>query len=459
MSVITRFAPSPTGSLHLGAVRTAIFNYLFTKKNNGKFILRIEDTDQERSSVESLNQILDSLKWLGIDFDDGPYIQSERLDFYKKLAEELISKGLAYKCFMTNEETKKLKEIAQKQKKIYKYPRTWRERTDHPLNTDYVIRFKTPNNKDIKFYDTLRGNINVNSDVLDDFIILKSDGYPTYNFSTAIDDSEMKITNIIRGEDHLSNTSKQILIFNSLNKVPPTFTHVSMILGKDKSKLSKRNGSKSIDDFKNEGVLPIAILNYLARLGWSHGDQEIFTLEEMINLFDLKNLTKSPAVYDENKLNWVNSSHMKKIDNKKLIEMLNLKFHHQINADLALNAVKEKAKNILTIKESLKFCEDEQILIKEELLDEISSLETKGMINDFYKKSLDLDSFKNIEDIKCLINNFLAEKNLKMKEIGLPLRIILTGSKISPGIFEIISIIGKEIFTIRIKKYLEYEKK
>tara|TARA_Y100001936_G_C16093893_1_gene689586 strand:- start:230 stop:1600 length:1371 start_codon:yes stop_codon:yes gene_type:complete len=455
MDIITRFAPSPTGSLHLGAVRTAIFNYLFTRKNKGKFILRIEDTDQERSSLDSLNQILDSLRWLGIDFDEGPYIQSERLENYRAIAEEFVKKGLAYRCYMTSEEIQQLKESAQKENKVYKYPRTWRDRTDNPPGLDYVIRFKTPDNKDIKFYDTLRGNININSDVLDDFIILKSDGYPTYNFSTAIDDSEMNISNIIRGEDHLSNTSKQILIFNSLDKTPPTFTHVSMILGKDKSKLSKRNGSKSIEDFKKEGVLPISIINYLARLGWSHGDQEIFTLDEMIKLFNLDNLTKSPAIYDESKLSWVNSSHIKNIENKELIKILEMDFFHGIDVNQALNAAKEKAKDLLALKESLKFCKSEEVSLDNEMLESISTKEVRETINDFYVESLKLDSFEKVEDIKHLMNSFLDKKNLKMKQVALPLRIILTGSKVSPGIYEIISIIGKEIFNRRIKKYLE----
>ena len=454
MSIVTRFAPSPTGSLHLGAARTAIFNYLYTKKNGGEFILRIEDTDQERSTNESLDEILESLEWLGINFDHGPYIQSKKLNHYKEIAERFIEQGLAYKCFMTSEEIKELKNKALAEKKIYKYPRIWRDKKDHPKNQDYVIRFKTPDNQNIEFHDTLRGKIKINSNSLDDFIILKSDGYPTYNFSTSIDDSEMKITNIIRGEDHLSNTPKQILILNALNQTPPTFTHVSMILGKDKSKLSKRNGSKSIQDFKKEGFLPEAILNYLARLGWSHGDQEIFTIKEMIELFKLENLTKSPAIYDENKLKWVNTSHIKKLDEDKLIKILGIKFCEGVNHALAVNSAKEKAKDIVSLRESLSFCETEEIKIDNELIKEIRSEHTKKIINEFYKTAIKLDSFE-IENIKILVNNFIEKNNLKMKELGFPLRIILTGSKSSPGIFEILSIIGKKILIKRLRKYLE----
>ena len=454
MSTITRFAPSPTGSLHLGAVRTAIFNFLFTKKNKGKFILRIEDTDQERSTDHSLNEILESLKWLGITHDEGPYVQSKKLDTYKELAEELVSKGLAYRCFMTNEEIEQLKDQAKKEKKIYKYPRTWRDKTDHPEDSSYVIRFKTPENRTIEFYDTLRGKIKITSNNLDDFVILRSDGYPTYNFSTVIDDAEMKITNVIRGEDHLSNTSKQILIFESFNKKPPTFTHVSMILGKDKSKLSKRNGSKSIDDYRKEGILPIAILNYLARLGWSHGDQEIFTLKEMVSLFDIDNLTKSPAIYDENKLRWVNSHHIKELENEDLLKMIQIDFHDKVNINLALSSAKAKGKDLLSVEESLKFCENELISINNEFKQDLLEIGAEEIIREFHNELLNLEPFE-IDNIKSCMNAFLDKRNLKMKELALPLRIILTGSKASPGIFEVISILGKELSIKRISYYLE----
>lgn len=454
MNIITRFAPSPTGSLHLGAVRTAIFNFLFTKRNKGKFILRIEDTDQERSTNDSLDEILKSLNWLGVDYDDGPHIQSDRLSIYKKIAQDLVDKNLAYKCFMKNEEIEELKNQAAKEKKVYRYPRTWRDRTDHPENAKYVIRFKTPDSHIIEFSDTLRGTIKIGSDNLDDFIILKSDGYPTYNFSTVIDDAEMGITNVIRGEDHLSNTSKQTLIFDSLNKKPPLFTHVSMILGKDKTKLSKRNGSKSIQDFKDEGILPIAILNYLARLGWSHGDQEIFTLDEMVDLFDINNLTKSPAIFDEDKLKWVNSQHLKRLSNNDLLKVVKVDFYQGINIDLALSSAKVKAKDTIMLNESLKFCESELIKIGDEFIDDLYTKDTKEIIEAFYTDALDLKSFE-IKEIKDCMNIFLEKRGLKMKQIALPLRIVLTGSKASPGIFEVISILGKEIFSKRIEHYLE----
>lgn len=454
MSIVTRFAPSPTGSLHLGVVRTAIFNYLFSKKNSGKLILRIEDTDQYRSTKDSLNQIISSLKWLGIDWDEGPFLQSDRLSIYHNYSELLIDKGLAYKCFMTNEEIEDLKVVAKKEKKIYKYPGIWRNRTDHPDDKSFVVRFKTPELSEISFNDSLRGNIKISSNNLDDFIIIKSDGFPTYNFASAVDDAEMGVTNIIRGEDHLSNTPKQVLIFKSLEKKVPNFTHVSMILGKDKSKLSKRNGSQSIEDFKNNGLMPISIINYLARLGWSHGDQEIFTLSEMTSLFELDNLTKSPAIFDEEKLRWVNSQHIKMSNNDELREIIDIEFYSQIDSELAISAAKEKAKDIKSLKELLSFVEKEYIEINEELFASISNIETRNTIESFVSELKELETF-DVDDIKNLFNNFLAEKNIKMKALALPLRIILTGSKVSPGIFEIFLILGKELSIKRIEKYLK----
>ena len=456
MSIVTRFAPSPTGSLHLGVVRTAIFNYLFSKKNSGKLILRIEDTDQDRSTKDSLNQIISSLKWLGIDWDEGPFLQSDRLSIYHNYSELLIDKGLAYKCFMTNEEIEDLKVVAKKEKKIYKYPGIWRNRTDHPDDKSFVVRFKTPELSEISFNDSLRGNIKISSNNLDDFIIIKSDGFPTYNFASAVDDAEMGVTNIIRGEDHLSNTPKQVLIFKSLEKKVPNFTHVSMILGKDKSKLSKRNGSQSIEDFKNNGLMPISIINYLARLGWSHGDQEIFTLSEMTSLFELDNLTKSPAIFDEEKLRWVNSQHIKISNNDELREIIDIEFYSQIDSELAISAAKEKAKDIKSLKELLSFVEKEYIEINEELFASISNIETRNTIESFVSELKELETF-DVDDIKNLFNNFLAEKNIKMKALALPLRIILTGSKVSPGIFEIFLILGKELSIKRIEKYLKWK--
>ena len=453
MSIVTRFAPSPTGSLHLGGVRTAIFNFLFARKNSGKLILRIEDTDQERSTVDSLDEIISSLKWLGISWDEGPYFQSKRLDTYKKYAEILLDKSLAYKCFMTNEEIEQLKEEASKENKIYRYPKTWRNRSDHPDNADFVIRFKTPESKEIKFSDSLRGQISIDSSNIDDFIILKSDGFPTYNFASAVDDAEMGITNVIRGEDHLSNTPKQVLILNAINKKIPTYTHVSMILGKDKAKLSKRHGAESIKNFKESGYIAVGIINYLARLGWSHGDQEIFSLDEMINLFSLDNLSKSPAIFDTEKLDWVNASHIKRSDNNNLKKLLELELYKEINVDLAIELTKAKSKDLNLLKASLGFCENEYVDISEELKSEACENDGVDLIKQF---SRDLDSMDEFTEkaIRELFATFLEKNNIKMKNIASPLRIALTGSKVSPGIYEVIRILGKNLTLKRLRVFV-----
>ncbi len=451
MSIRVRFAPSPTGSLHLGVVRTAIFNYLFSKKNKGKLILRIEDTDKERSTNDSFNEIISNLSWLGIDWDEGPIKQSDRLDIYDKFASLLISEGKAYRCYASQDEINLLKEKAKLENKIYRYPRIWRDKTERPSNQEYVVRFKTPDNEEVEFKDSLRGKISINSSNIDDFIILKSDGFPTYNFASSIDDIEMGITNVIRGEDHLSNTPKQVLIFNALKKNIPEFTHVSMILGKDKTKLSKRHGAESIQSFKDKGFLPISIINYLTRLGWSHGDQEIFALDELKELFTIDNLNKSPAVFDIEKFKWVNSSHIKNISNSELIKRLDISLIPDVDVEKALTYIKEKSGDINQIRDSLKFCETHKILINEDLLNSVTKDQKEILSNfsNFYNNA----SPKTVEQIKDSFNEFLNLHNLKMKELAFPLRIILTGSKKSPGIFEILDILGVKIVIERIKEY------
>ena len=443
MDIRVRFAPSPTGSLHLGVVRTAIFNYLFSKRNGGKLILRIEDTDRERSTVESYNEILSSLKWLGIDWDEGPYKQSERLDIYNRYAEKLILSGNAYRCYATEEEINHLKEQAKKEKKIYKYPRIWRDKVEPPNGRKYVVRFKCPDNHEIKFKDSLRGNISIKSSNLDDFIIIKGDGFPTYNFASSIDDIEMKISNVIRGEDHLSNTPKQILIFNALSNYQPEFTHVSMILGNDKTKLSKRHGAESINSFREKGFLPISIINYLARLGWSHGDQEIFSINEMKEFFSLDNLNKSPAVFDIEKFSWVNSTQIKNQNNDSLLSQLDIKFIPEIDPNKALDIAKNKSSNMIQLKESLLFCESRKIKIDQTLFKLINN-EQKSMLKKFSDYYININPNTH-DEIKTCFNNFLTANKLKMKELALPLRIVLTGTKSSPGIFEILDLLGAEI--------------
>ena len=331
------------------------------------------------------------------------------------------------------------------------------KKKEDPKGRDFVVRFKTPYKSKINFNDTLRGNISVDSNTLDDFIIIKSDGFPTYNFASALDDAQMGITNVIRGEDHLSNTPKQVLIFNSLKKNLPNFTHVSMILGKDKAKLSKRHGAESINSFKEKGYLPISIINYLARLGWAHGDQEIFALNEMISNFSLDNLSKSPAVFDPEKLSWVNSVQIKNYPNSELKKKLKLQFIDGVDEELAINAVKEKNKDLNELQKSLNFC----LLTKESHeYEPINEIDNQALLE--LKKFMivwEAKKPKEIEEIKEVFTDYLNENEIKMKSLALPLRILLTGTKSSPGIFEILKILGHEIVIKRIKEFIKNNEK
>ncbi|MGH7900953.1 MAG: glutamate--tRNA ligase, partial [Thermodesulfobacteriota bacterium] len=306
MNVRTRFAPSPTGSLHIGGARTAIFNWLFARHFGGKFILRIEDTDRSRSTEESISEILDSMKWLGLDWDEGPFRQSDRLPTYQDYANKLLGSRKAYRCYCTPEELEARRKEAQSQGRVYRYEGNCRGLKSHPQGVPFALRIITPEVGSIEVEDLVRGNITFDAKEIDDFIIQKTDGFPTYNFAVVIDDVTMNITHVIRGDDHLANTPKQILIYDALGFEIPNIAHVSMILGSDKAKLSKRHGATSVVTYREMGYLPEALVNYLTRLGWSYGDQEIFTKDELVEKFTLENVGKSPAVFNPEKLIWLN---------------------------------------------------------------------------------------------------------------------------------------------------------
>jgi len=332
--VRVRFAPSPTGHLHVGGARTALFNYLFAKNRGGKFILRIEDTDQARSTKESEDIVLGDLTWLGMNWDEGPnaggdfgpYRQSERIDLYKEFAIKLLDEGKAYRCFCTNDELSAKKEKAKEEKRALHYDGTCRELSDEEINKNlkngvpYTIRFKVPE-KDYFIYDLIRGKVEWKFGVLGDFIVLRSDGMPVYNFCVVVDDHLMEISHVLRAEEHLPNSLRQVMLYEALNWKTPKFAHASLILGKDKSKLSKRHGATSVGQFKEEGYLPEAMNNYLALLGWSDGtDREVFSMDEMIKAFSIKRINKSPAVFDSDKLNWLNSEYIKKLKTEALVK-------------------------------------------------------------------------------------------------------------------------------------------
>ena len=310
VAVKVRFAPSPTGFLHIGGVRTALFNWLYAKNHGGKFVLRIEDTDLSRSTEESIEEILESMRWLGLDWDEGPFRQTERQEIYSQKVEQLLSAGKAYHCYCTPEELDRKRSEAQKAGNKPKYDGTCRERPDSPEGAPSVIRFKAPIEGTVVVEDLLRGKVVFDIAELDDVIIQRTDGTPTYNFVVVVDDSEMGITHVIRGDDHLSNTPRQCLLYDALDFKRPQFSHISMILGQDKSRLSKRHGATSALAYRDMGYLPDAMINYLARLGWSHGDQEIFSREELIKYFSFDSVNTSAAIFDADKLSWVNEQYI-----------------------------------------------------------------------------------------------------------------------------------------------------
>lgn len=312
MTVRTRFAPSPTGFLHVGGVRTALFSWLYAKRHHGEFILRIEDTDQERSTKESVRAILDGMAWLGMDYDEGPFYQTERYERYKQVAQQFLDEGKAYRCECSKERLEALRteQLAAKEKP--RYDGHCRDKNLPISDKPFVIRFKNPEQGTVTFHDEVYGEIHVANSELDDLILVRSDGHPTYNFAVVIDDIDMKITHVIRGDDHINNTPRQINLFQALKAPIPVFAHLPMILGEDGKRLSKRHGAVSVLQFKELGVLPHALLNYLVRLGWSHGDQEIFSIKEMIECFDLKNVSRGVSSFNYEKLYWLNQHYTKK---------------------------------------------------------------------------------------------------------------------------------------------------
>ena len=460
--VITRFPPSPTGHLHLGGARTALFNWLFTRHNQGKFILRFEDTDRERSKPEYVESIIEALKWLGLDWDEGPYFQSKRLKIYQKYAQKLFEEGKAYYCECSKEilEEKKKKMLERGLKP--RYDGTCREKNLGP-GEGRALRIKAPEIGEIVFEDLLRGKIVFPGEEIDDFIILRSDGTPTYHFAVVIDDITMGITHVIRGDDHISNTPKQLLIYKALEVDPPEFAHIPMVLGSDGARLSKRHGAKSILEYRDAGFLPKALLNYLARLGWGYGDQEYFTVEELIEKFDLKSINLSPARFDQNKLLAINAYWIKNSDNKYLLE--HLKYFLR-NYDLnkfseeyllsAIETVKTRSKTLVEMADMIKFYLVEEITYdldgaKKFLIPEIKPL-LKKIAEDL--KDLPLEE-KKLEEY---FRNLAEESGIKLKNIAQAVRVALTGKTVSPGLFEIIKVLGKERVEKRLKKAVDFIK-
>ena len=461
MSFICRFAPSPTGPLHIGGVRTALFNWLLAKKNKGKFYLRIEDTDKERSKEEFKEQIIESLSWIGLKHDGKEFIQSKNINKHKEVADELVKKGFAYKCYCSEEEIKEQKEKCKKQGIPYVYNRKWRDAKNLQVPKDLkpVIRFKSKISGNSIIKDLVQGEINISNAIIEDFVILRQDGSPTYQLSATVDDHTMKISHVIRGDDHKINTFKQKQIYEAMKWDVPEFAHIPLIHSEKGSKLSKRDKSATIDDYVKIGVLPDALRNYLLRLGWAYKDKEIFTLDESIKLFDLKGVGKSPSKLDISRILSINEHYIKNIDEKILFEFLKnyaKNYKKSINSSKevllikSMNFLKNKAKTLNDIYQNAQYILKDEINITPEdivLLDEKS----KKIIKEF------LDNFKKMnvpskESLEKLVNDLISKHETNFKGVGQPLRIALVGSRFGPGIYNIILSLTKDEVVKRISK-------
>jgi len=458
--VATRFAPSPTGPLHIGGVRTALFNWLFSKNNKGKFYLRIEDTDKERSKDEYKKQIIDSLDWIGIKHDDKEYIQSKNINKHKEIAEELLKKSFAYKCYCSEEEIKEQKEKCKKKGIPYVYNRKWRDpkNLEAPKDVKPVIRFKSKISGHSIVKDLVQGEINIANSIIEDFIILRQDGSPTYQLSAVVDDHLMKITHVIRGDDHKINTFKQKQIYEAMKWNIPEFAHIPLIHSEKGSKLSKRDKASTIDDYIKIGILSEALRNYLLRLGWAHKDKEIFNLDESIKLFDLKGVGKSPSKLDMSRILSLNEHYIKHMDEKELFKFLKIysqKFKKNIDQSKessiikSMSFLKNKAKTLGDIYQNSQYILQDNIKISPDdskLLDNSS----KNIIKDF------LDEFEKMskitkENLEKTVNGLIDKHKTNLKGVGQPLRIVLTGSRFGPGIYNIILSLDKDVVIKRLK--------
>ncbi len=451
--VATRFAPSPTGALHIGGVRTALFNWLYSKNQNGKFFLRVEDTDKERSKDEYKDQIIQSLKWIGINYDGEEYIQSEKVDDHIKVANELLKNGHAYKCYCSSEEIEEQKKRARQKKTPYIYDRKWRDKNenDAPKDVKPVIRFKSKIDGTSVLKDLVQGDVEIENNTIEDFIILRNDGTPTYNLSASVDDHQMNMTHIIRGDDHKINTFKQIQIFQAMKWELPSFAHIPLIHTIEGKKLSKRDKASTLDDYSKIGIMPDALRNYLLRLGWSYKDKEIFTLDESIKFFNLDGIGKSPSKLDMSRILSMNEHYIKNIDENDLFNQLTeycKLYKSEIQSDK-----KDKLKKSLTfLKNKAKTLEDIFNNAQYILLDKINfNPEDKKLIDDNAKKIISdfINQFKKIERpsrevLEPIIENLIKSHKTNFKGVGQPLRILLTGSKFGPGIYDIIQSLDKD---------------
>ena len=454
-----RFAPSPTGTLHIGGARTALFNYLLARKEQGTFVLRIEDTDVERSTQESVDAILQAMDWLGLSYDEGPFYQSQRYDLYKAKVAQLLDSGAAYRCYCTTEELDAKREAAMLAGGKPRYDGTCRDRTDQP-DAPFVVRFKTPADGTTSFNDRIKGPISFDNAELDDLIIQRSDGNPTYNFVVVVDDAEMGINLVIRGDDHVNNTPRQIPMYTALGYEVPEFAHVPMILGADKKRLSKRHGATSVMDYRTMGYLPEAMVNYLVRLGWSSGDEEIFSMQDLIEKFSLENVGRSAGVFNPDKLLWLNEHYIKTGDAERLGGLVAEVLARQgveTSGGPELSAVvktlQDRAKTLVEMADGARF-----YFIAPEAYDEAAAAkfltaEQRGVL-ELVVRHLDALEDYSHDGVEQAFKAVMEESGLKFGKIGPSVRVALVGGTVSPSIYDVVAVLGREEVLTRMKKAL-----
>jgi glutamyl-tRNA synthetase len=451
--VRTRFAPSPTGYLHIGGARTALFSWAYARQHGGQFVLRIEDTDRERSTEVSVQAILDGMQWLGLDYDEGPFYQMDRLARYKELADKLIAEGKAYPCYASKEELETMREAQKARGEKPRYDGRWRTEPgkvlpEPPVGIQPVIRFKNPVDGEVIFNDLIKGPITVSNTELDDLVILRADGIPTYNFGVVVDDWDMRITHVIRGDDHVNNTPRQVNLLKALSAPLPHYAHVPMILGSDGERLSKRHGAVSVMQYHEEGYLPEALLNYLARLGWSHGDEEVFSMEQFKSWFDLEHVSRSPAKFNPEKLGWLNQQYLKTADNHRLATLVTPFLLHN-GCDLSdgpelsgvVNLVKERASTIEELADAAtlfyRYIKPTRERLDPHLIPEaIPALKSLG-------ERLAQTEWTR-ENLSGLIKTVVGEFGLKMPKLAMPLRVLVTGEPQTPAIDATLELLGKD---------------
>ena len=456
--VRTRFAPSPTGYLHIGGARTALFSWAYARKHGGKFILRIEDTDLERSTPESVQAILDSMKWLGLDYDEGPFYQMQRMDRYKEVIQQLMNEGKAYHCYCSTDELDAMREEQRAKGQKPRYDGRCRHRAEPVPGVNPVVRFKNPIDGEVIIDDLVKGRVVVSNAELDDLIIARGDGTPTYNFCVVVDDWDMGMTHVIRGDDHLNNTPRQINILKALGAPLPQYAHVPMILGHDGERLSKRHGAVSVMQYYDEGYKPEALLNYLARLSWAHGDDEIFSLEQFVEWFDLKDISKSPAKFNPEKLTWVNQQYIKSTDSAQLVELM-----RPFMAADCCDATRgpDPVKVVDLLKERVTTLEEladaavyfyRQLEPHDDLKAQHLTAEIKPVLAELVQK-LGMVEWRK-DAISAALKETIAAHNLKLPKLAMPLRVMVTGETQTPSIDAIMELLGRDETLRRINDHM-----